>query len=215
MSEEKTTLSPNWQNVSAIVLAGGYSSRMKDFKPLMPLGDSTVIEYTIKVFKNAGIRDIIVVIGYKADELKIVLERADVRYVYNENFNEGMYSSIVKGVKSLRSGTEAFLLLPADMPLIDNNTINKLLQAYKENKPDIVYPVYQEQRGHPPLISSNLFGNILNWDGTGGLRALLARHQNRIEHVEVEDVGILTDIDTPEDYIEMCKLFLLRNSKEL
>ena len=208
MSEEIFKASPSLGNIAAIILAGGYSSRMKNFKPLMPLGDATIIEHTLKVFKNAGIKNITVVIGYQADGLKSVIDRLDVSWVYNENFNEGMFSSIVKGVKSLRPEIKGFLLLPADMPLVKVSTINKILEVYEENKGDIVYPVYKGRRGHPPFISSNLFGNIKRWDGTGGLQELLSRHQEHAYHVEVEDPGILADIDTQEDYDRLSQVIL-------
>ena len=215
MPENLIRISPYTKTVAAIILAGGYSMRMKEFKPLLPLGDSTVIENTINAFRNSGINDITVVIGYRAKELKMLLERIEVKWVYNENYHEGMYSSVVAGVSSLPTDTGAFFLLPADMPLVKTNTIEELLRVYNSAKYDIIYPIYKGHRGHPPLISANLFPAIKNWEGGGGLRALLSQYQQLATQVEVADENILIDMDTPEDYMKICKLFSTRRDSGL
>ncbi|MGH4124555.1 MAG: nucleotidyltransferase family protein [Clostridium sp.] len=195
------------KSVSAIILAGGYSMRMKQFKPLLPLGDSTVIENTVNVFRNSGVCDITVVIGFQANDLRNLLDSMGVKWVYNQNYKEGMYSSIVAGVRSLPDNTKGFFLLPADMPLIEKETIEELLKVYNSKEYDIIYPEYKGKRGHPPLISSRLFPAIKNWDGCGGLRVLLSQYQKVATQVEVMDENILNDMDTPEDYINLCKLY--------
>ena len=207
MQENLTRINSNAKAVSAIILAGGYSMRMKQFKPLLPLGNSTIIENTINVFRKSGVKDITVVIGYRANDLKPILDCIGVKYVYNDNYHEGMYSSVVAGVSSLPDCAEGFFLLPADMPLVKTETIQELIKVYNGTEHDIIYPVYKGHRGHPPLISKNLFPAIKNWDGCGGLRALLSKYQQFVAQVEVMDEGILTDMDTPEDYLSLCKLF--------
>lgn len=72
MPEEFIKYKADGQNVSAIILAGGYSTRMKDFKPLLSLCGSTIIENTVNVFRNAEIKDIVVVVGYRAADMKDV-----------------------------------------------------------------------------------------------------------------------------------------------
>lgn len=201
------------KDLSAIILAGGYSTRMKGFKPLLPLGDVTIIESTINTFRKANIKEITVVIGYRAEELKILLDKIGVNWVYNEDYDKGMYSSVVAGVRSLPQTTRGFFLLPADMPLIKEKTMEELCGAYDSKENDIVYPTYKGQRGHPPLISANLVPIIKDWKGAGGLRALLSQYQNRAKHIEVIDADILRDIDTPEDYEELCKEYMRRNIK--
>jgi len=215
MPENLIRIGPYTKTVAAIILAGGYSMRMKEFKPLLPLGDSTVIENTISVFRNSGVNDITVVIGYRAKELKVLLDRIEVKWVYNENYHEGMYSSVVAGVSSLPSNTGAFFLLPADMPLVKTDTIEELLRVYNSTEYDIIYPIYKGHRGHPPLISSNLFPAIKNWEGGGGLRALLSQYQADATQVEVVDENILIDMDTPEDYVKLCKSFQSRDNCDL
>ncbi len=195
------------RNLAAVILAAGYSSRMKLFKPLLPLGNSTVIENSIDSFLESGIEDVIVVVGFQAKKLIPVLEAKGTKWVYNERFSEGMYSSIVAGVGSFPEHIKGFFLLPADIPLVSSETIDKLVEGYKDSKQSIIYPSLLKRRGHPPLISSRLFSEILRYDGAGGLKALLRKYEEQAYYVEVEDEGVLLDIDTYEDYLRLCAKF--------
>ncbi len=191
------------EDLSAIVLAAGYSSRMSDFKPLLPLGNLTVIEIVIGIFRQAGINDITVVLGHRADDLKPVLDPLHVRWVFNEKYNEGMFSSVVAGLRSLGPGVKGVFLLPVDMPLVKSLTVKKIIRAYRELGAYVFYPTFMDRHGHPPLIPSTLFHEILSWRGPDGLQSLLARHETEAREVDVDDKGILLDIDTPEDYSEI------------
>ncbi|EQB22216.1 hypothetical protein UNSWDHB_432 [Dehalobacter sp. UNSWDHB] len=186
--------------IAAIIPAAGYSSRMGIFKPLLPLASSLVIERTVQAFEEAGIKDIRVVCGYKAELLEPVLRRMGVQAVSNQNYDRGMYSSIQAGVATLSDEITAFFLLPADYPLINPKTIRQLCQAYAKARPDVVYPVYHEKKGHPPLISARLRSAILENEPEGGLIQLLREKVKKSIKISVEDAGILQDLDTEEDY---------------
>ncbi len=203
--ENIVKINPVVKPVSAIILAGGYSKRMEKFKPLLPFGNSTVVENAIDVFRKSGVNDITVVIGYRAKDLKDLLNSLCVKWVYNEKYNDGMYSSVVEGVCSLEDSTSGFFLLPVDMPLVKSETIKDMLKVYNSSKCDLIYPIYKGKLGHPPLISESLFQAIKDFDGCGGLRALLSNYQKVATQVEVIDEGILIDMDTPKDYINICK----------
>ncbi len=198
---------PVVRELAAIILAAGYSSRMSGFKPLLPFGDSTVIETAISIFRNAGIADINVVAGHRADELRPLLERAQVRCIVNPEYSSGMYSSVLAGIKALRPGIRGFFLLPVDIPLVSSRTIQLLAEAYEKLGPRIIYPVYNKERGHPPLIPSALCAEMISWQGEGGLKSMLERYEAYAVEVEVQDEGILLDIDTPQDYELACKVY--------
>jgi CTP:molybdopterin cytidylyltransferase MocA len=216
------------QKIAAVILAGGYSSRMQQFKPLLPLHGSTVIESVIRNFQKAGIEAITVVAGHNAEALRRGVERLGVRVVFNSRYAEGMYSSVVAGVGSLIAGlgegsvsghdagleagfdagldaghsaaVDACLLIPADMPLVRCSTVTRLCEAFYRSGAPVVYPVFQQRRGHPVVISSRLFPAIVSGDGTGGLHALLAEYDHEAHRESVLDEGILIDLDTPADY---------------
>jgi molybdenum cofactor cytidylyltransferase len=190
---------------AAVVLAGGHSSRMRRFKPLLPFGESTVIEHAVGAFLGAGVREVVVVVGHRGERLRPLLERLPVRCVTNQDFDRGMYSSLVVGMQALRPQVEACFVLPADMPAVRSHTVALLARTYRRTGADVLYPVFCEQRGHPPLVSSRLFGAIVEGDGTGGLRSLLARFENRARGVQVLDEGVVLDLDTPDDYSRICE----------
>jgi len=197
------------EHLAAIILAAGYSSRMAAFKPLLPLGHSTVIETAISTFRYANINEITVVLGYRADDLKPVLDRSNVRWIYNERYEEGMYSSVIAAISelSLRTTVKGVFLLPADIPLVKSLSIKAIAIAFSRSGMHIFYPTYVKRRGHPPLIPSDLFPEILAWNGPGGLQSLLEQHEDWACEVEVQDEGILMDIDTPEDYSKICRVY--------
>jgi CTP:molybdopterin cytidylyltransferase MocA len=200
----------NDKKIAALVLAAGSSTRAPGFKPLLPLGKGTVIEAVINIFNAAGIDDVVVVTGHRANDLVPTLDRLRVRHVLNDRYQEGMFSSIVAGVKSLRTATDAFFLLPADMPLVRCHTITRLRKAYSRTEADVIYPVFQRLRGHPPLISAKCCPAILSWDRPEGLRSLLMRYELTSKDVDVMDEGILIDVDTAEDYRRAAERFTMR-----
>lgn len=193
--------------LAAIIVAAGYSFRMKRFKPLLPLGGSTVLEQAVHSFLDRGIKDIRVVVGHRANELFPVLDRLGVRTIVNTNFSEGMFSSVTVGVKSLPPEVLGFFLLPVDNPIVNSNTLEALQKTFFSTKLGIIYPSYQGMRGHPPLISSRYINEVLTWNKPGGMRAMLEQYEHDALDVEVVDPGILLDMDTLEDYhmmLEYC-----------
>lgn len=189
---------------TAIVLAAGYSSRMGEFKPLLPLGETTVLERIITLFQDAGVSDIRVVVGYRSEDLLPLLRKMEVSCIVNEDFEAGMFSSVVAGVKGLQKSVDLFFILPVDIPLIRPWTIRLLFQAYQQKKGEIIHPCFQGKQGHPPLISASLKDRITDWNGHDGLRGALAQFQADAIQIEVPDENILFDINTQDDYQELC-----------
>ena len=150
--------------------------------------------------RAAGVGRIHVVTGFQADALAPELTRLGVTRAHNPDFAAGMFSSVQAGVASLPADVEAFLLAPVDVPLLRPSTIARVLRAAAARDSAIVYPTFRGERGHPPLVRRALFAEILNSDGDGGLRALLARHEDEASEVAVFDWGCLVDMDRRDDY---------------
>jgi molybdenum cofactor cytidylyltransferase len=185
--------------IAAIVLAAGYSSRMGQFKPLLPIGHATALERVIDLFLATGIGEIHVVTGHHAEAIQPLLKRKGVHAIHNPHYAAGMYSSVAAGVGSLPDQAEACFVLPADMPLVRPRTIKLLAQAYESHPWPVIYPIFQGRRGHPPVICRSVLAETLHSDEPGGLRALLARQQQGAGEVAVIDEGIHLDLDTPAD----------------
>ena len=189
---------------------------MGELKPALPLGDSTVLEQCIGLFKECGIDDIIVVTGHRADETGSIAERAGARIAHNTAYGSGMYSSIQAGVRLISGQSKGFFLLPVDIPLVRQGTIRLLSRAFEASPARILYPLFDSQRGHPPLIERHLaaiIGAIA--PESGGLRTLLARVEQEQPHlvrsVPVADAHILVDMDTPDAFIDCRRRYLRRD----
>lgn len=189
-----------FNNIAAIILAAGHSSRMGTLKPLLKLGDKTVMEHAIRPFSDLGIEDIVVVVGHGAQQIVPVVHSCGAKATMNMQFELGMFSSIQAGVNALRHGCEAFFVLPVDIPLVGTQTIRNLVEAYQRGNSKIVFPMFLEKRGHPPLISASYRSEILSYSGDDGLRGFFRKHDDDSESVEVGDEMILFDLDTPADY---------------
>lgn len=204
MSGPIPALESTKSTITGIIVAGGFSFRMKTFKQLLPLNGQPAVVQAIKSLQAAGIHDIRVVVGHRAEQLIPLLQNLNVMTIVNDRYADGMFSSIQAGVQNLSPDTGGFFLLPADTPIISQQTIVKLLDVFT-NQQGIVYPCFQGERGHPPLINTCYVPEILHWQEDGGLRALLNRHENKAVDVPVEDPGILLDMDIPQDYLKLCK----------
>ncbi len=191
--------------VTAIILAAGYSERMQRFKPLLDLGGQTVIKRVIASFIDAGITDIRVVAGYNKGELIQALSGVDARVIINERFADGMFTSVQAGVGSLDASTEAFFLMPADVPLVRPATIRYLVKLRDFQRNKILIPVFNSRRGHPPLVASSFAGAIIDYSGENGLSGVFNLHNSDIVTLPVPDSNILLDMDTPEEYELLCK----------
>jgi putative nucleotidyltransferase with HDIG domain len=186
--------------LAAIVLAAGYSSRMTEFKPLLPLAGSTALERCIGLLRAAGVAEVIAVLGHRAEELQPLTERAGARCILNQRFEQGMFSSILAGSRSLPGCVEAAFVLPADIPLVRPNTIRQMAAAFVTRRAGMVYPVFEGLRGHPPLIARKILDEAAEGGAVGPLSDLLARHESEAIGLPVADQGIHMDMDTPADY---------------
>ncbi|MCE5346474.1 MAG: NTP transferase domain-containing protein [Bacteroidales bacterium] len=194
-------------SIAAIIISGGYSSRMGSFKPFLKFGEKSAIEIIIDTYKNAGINKIIVVAGYKGSEVAEKLKDSGTTCIQNENFAEGMFTSVRKGVKALDTSVSAFFMQPVDIPLVKKNTIEVLKNKYLESGKGVIYPDFCGTTGHPPLIGCKYREAILSSNGEGGLKSILKEFSYDSISVPVSDKTILMDMDTQEDYEKLLEYF--------
>ncbi|MEN6327311.1 MAG: nucleotidyltransferase family protein [Syntrophomonas sp.] len=187
--------------ISAVILAAGYASRMGRLKALLPLEGETLLQRAVRIFKIAGVTDIVVVTGYEHEKIQASLADSIVRIVFNPFFDQEMLVSVKTGAASLNSQAEAFYVLPVDTPLQSADILLQMNKVMAEAGPGIiVHPCYQGRRGHPPLIGTAYINALLQWNGSGGLKAFLHDYRDQAFDVDFWDPYILYDIDTPEEY---------------
>ena len=189
-------------DVEGVILAAGLASRSGGLKMTLPLGDKTVIERSIEGMYGIVSR-IVVVVGWQAEQVQQVLATYDkVEIVVNQQFRAGMFSSVKAGLARVRA--PSFFLLPGDCPLIGADIYARMLAV----PGDIVVPTFEGKRGHPTLFRSTLIPEILGEPDDSTLRRYVDR--KGYATVQVNDDGILYDMDTPEDYATMCARLHLR-----
>jgi molybdenum cofactor cytidylyltransferase len=192
---------------AAIILAGGFSSRMGRFKPLLPLGGRTISDRLISTFRQNGVEPFLVA-GYREGELLAGLESRGIRVVENPDYASGMFSSIRAGIRAARNdGRRGAFIAPVDVPLVRPFTLARMLASIQENPRRILYPLFEKKRGHPPFIPEQKFGPILDWPGDGNLQAALQTMEGDAGEIEVPDRFIHCDLDTPADYERLCQDF--------
>lgn len=190
------------RHINALIPAAGLSSRMGEFKPLLPLGGRTVIESTAESLLDGGAELIVVVLGHRGAEVESVLRARfaeRVIPVYNPDpAGSDMLSSVKLGLAAMPP-CDAFFLLPGDMPFVRRETFQALLAARPEGV-SIGFPTLEGVRKHPPLVDGALIPEILAFREEGGLRRFWQQHEDLIYTVPVADDGVEIDLDTPEDY---------------
>ncbi len=197
---------PESTTFAAVILAAGYSSRMKRFKPLLPVEGTTALERLAASVRSAGIEELVVVTGYRRELLEPVMEKTGAVEAYNENYDTGMFSSIKTGIRraaELWSGAKGFFLMPVDCPLIDSSVIRKMIGVITAGGETFCVPVFEGKKGHPLYIPVRYADEICRYEGRGGLKAVTDRHWEKMARVPVEDEGCLLDMDTPEGYREI------------
>lgn len=188
--------------IAAIVLAAGFSNRMGRFKPLLPLGQATVLEWAVGSLLSGGIADVVVVAGHRAEDLWPYVDRLGCHLALNRRPELGMFSSVLTGMAALAADVGAAFILPVDVPLVRPDTIRLLAGAYLGSRASVLYPTYGGKRGHPPLVARHCFAEPLSPTLSGGLATVLAWRTDALD-VPVADEGVLWDMDTQADYGRM------------
>jgi molybdenum cofactor cytidylyltransferase len=185
---------------SVIVLAAGRGSRFAaaSHKLAAPLGEESVLEATLRHAIESRLHVVVVTTSAFAELARSSVAARDVVVVPEVGSDGqpgvGMGHSIAAGV-SARPNDGGWLILPGDMPLIQPGTLQavaRLLDAHP-----VVYAQHRGQRGHPVGFAAELYSELVSLTGDEGARRVIARYP--AYGIELDDPGILIDIDTPGD----------------
>jgi molybdenum cofactor cytidylyltransferase len=144
------------------------------------------------------------VTGYRAHDIEPLLIRLGCKIVRNRRYAEtDMFESVRLGLMEFRDESDAFFLLPGDVPLVRPYTIRALIKSWEEGDAAVLQPVYQGRLGHPPLIGRTCYDRILNYGGSGGLKGALKQFAAKAKELELPDPGLVMDADTPNEYAAM------------
>jgi molybdenum cofactor cytidylyltransferase len=187
-------------DMTALVLAAGAGSRFGGGKLLAPIGGRPVLQHVLDAIADAGIDDVVVVLGADADAVEAAIDWRDERRVVNPSPERGLSSSLQVGVDALMAGSKPASVLVAlgDQPLVTTTTIRALLDAPVRADRPVVVPVYEGDPGrNPVLLRPPAFGLVADATGDRGLGPLIADRPELVDEVAVE--GTNPDVDTPAD----------------
>jgi molybdenum cofactor cytidylyltransferase len=191
--------------ICAIILAAGESKRMKVPKMLLPFHGKTIIETVIENVRSSKTGKTIVVLGSDKEKILKVTGQLPVIHCYNENYKQGMLSSVICGFRSLPENFEAVMVILGDQPGIGPAVIDEVIDAYRKSGKGIIVPVYKNKHGHPMLVDRKYREEIEKLDPDDGLRSLFRKFPDDVFEVETKYPAILKDIDTQEDYLDELK----------
>lgn len=184
----------------AIILAAGASTRMKRQKLLLPFNGKTIIENVIENVVKVVSSNVMVVLGSHSEEIQSLIENRNVQYCINENYLNGMLSSAICGFRALPLNAKAALVFLGDQPQIPPQATNLVINAWKKSGNGIIMPTFNGRRGHPVLIETHYKSEIEKLNPERGLKTLSEKYKDDVFEIECEIPEILRDIDTPEEY---------------
>lgn len=187
--------------IAAILLAAGTSSRFEGrHKLLQDVGGKPLLLHSLAPILASPFHQIIAVTGYAADQVAPLLEDHPVRIVHNENFRNGMGSSLAAAVKALDDEAEAALIFLADMPAITPSLIKAIITAFHEDgSASIFAPTHQGRRGHPVLFARQHFPALSRLNNDEGAKNIIRQNKAGLKLIPVASDAIFRDIDRLED----------------
>ncbi|MFK8102240.1 MAG: NTP transferase domain-containing protein [Saprospiraceae bacterium] len=194
--------------IVAIILAAGTSTRMGETnKLLLTYQGQTLVQRIHKVVEQIAFETVITVLGHEAKQVKKVLQSSKTQFVFNPDFAQGMTSSIQAGIRACPPDTTGFMIFLSDLVLLQANTIQQLFETFEvQYHPEqalILLPTYQGKRGHPICFSAHFKTDILAHQIPHGCKDLVRIHANHVMELPVENISILRDVDTPEDFKQL------------
>lgn len=197
---------------AAVIAAAGLSSRMHGFKPMLCLGEKTMIETIIDNFLNVGVEEIVVVAGYKANMLREHLKKKPVTVCENADFAETkMFDSMRIGLQAIKMPYDVVFLTPGDVPLVKEETLRRMLDSGAE----VCRPTCGGKNGHPAMFTRSYADKLLSYSGENGLIGAMRSFGDSVVNIQVDDVGATMDADTPEDFKLLRRLDMMNRGGKL
>ena len=189
--------------IGGVILAAGYSSRMGDFKPLLPVGGIPALQRSIECLRAAG-AEVAVVTGHRREALSPLIAACGAAELPNPDYDSGMFTSVRTGVRYFaEKGAEGILLLPCDCAAVPKEAVRQLI-ACAGDRGEYALPTYENRNGHPLWIPARYFDEILTYDGPGGLKGARSLHADTLLRLPMPWEGTVLDMDTPADYAALC-----------
>jgi molybdenum cofactor cytidylyltransferase len=192
--------------LAAVILAAGGSSRMGQPKQLLRFRGTTLLRRAIDTAFAVPADQVIVVLGHAADELLHEVEATNATVVLNDQWMEGVSTSLRGGLSAVSSDARGVFIYPADMPLVTPDALRELFRRQQLSGRPAAMTEAGGVRGVPVFITRSLFPALMIQEGDAGGAQYLRAHPESVEAVRFEDADLVRDVDRPEDYTRLLEL---------
>jgi molybdenum cofactor cytidylyltransferase len=192
--------------LAAVILAAGGSSRMGQPKQLLRFRGTSLLRRAIDTAQAAGAEQVIVVLGHAADRLLPEVEATNATAVINDQWMEGVSTSLRGGLAALGSDAKGVFIYPADMPLVTPEALRELARRQQVSGRPAAMTEAGGVRGVPVFVTRSLFPALMIQEGDVGGAQYLRAHPEAVEAVHFDDADIVRDVDRPEDYSRLLEL---------
>lgn len=175
---------------------------MGAFKPLLPFGDSTVTDTCLNHLTSAGVEEIVLVVGHRAEDIRKVINSVPAKFVINPNPDAEMRSSIELGVSAISKTANAILITPVDHPAVPSSIIRLLIENWRGGA-KLIQPEFHGKGGHPVLVDLAFRDELMNLAEESGLRGFFANHRQEVLRLPVDSPFVAQDMDTWDDYLTL------------
>ncbi len=190
--------------IALLILAAGESRRMGSPKQLLAWEHTTLLGHAIETAISSRADQVLVLLGAEASDIRNSLNMDGIEIIVNEDWKEGLGSTIRKGVtfiESLDPVPDAVLLMLADQPLLGVNHLDKLISEIKKGDVGIVCTTYDKKLGVPAVFIRKYFRELSQLQGDRGAGKLIASHSDQA--VGIAAGRNVVDLDTPQDYLSL------------
>jgi CTP:molybdopterin cytidylyltransferase MocA len=190
--------------VVAVVLAAGDATRFGSAKQLAPLGGRPLLQHPLDALADAGMDDVVVVLGAEAAAIEAAIAWRRERRLVNPRPQDGLASSLRVGLDAAAEDptAEAVLIVLGDQPSLRPEVIRAILDAGGTTDRPIVRPRYAADGApNPVLVRRDAWALAAGLEGDRGLGAMLAERPDLVAEVRV--AGTIPDVDTPGDLMAL------------
>lgn len=181
----------------AVILAAGRSSRFGATKQTVEFEEVPLVQRAAETAAAVCGERVITIIGHDRENVLDAMNSQSGFVLVNEDYEDGLGTSIAAAARVCRRCSDAMLLLLADQPLVTAEHLENLIAAWSGSSNEIVSTTYDGTRGPPVLFPRNTFEALCRLSGDRGARAVLRDPRYELKTVRFEPAAI--DIDTPDD----------------
>ena len=186
--------------ISAILLAAGQSKRMGDENKLVKnFQGIPLIKHSVRNILASFIGELIIVLGHQKEIIEKLIDKNEkIKFVFNQDFESGIATSIKTGLNHLSEETEAFFICLGDMPMVNKDIFNLLIKS--KNNREIIVPTYKNKQGNPILFSKSMKKKIMTIEGNVGAKKILELNKDKILNIETNDQNVTRDFNTRANF---------------